>query len=390
MTLVQFGELFQLIRNGMNIRQSKSAEGIPITRIETISNSSIDPSKVGYAGLTSEAASQWLLRDGDLLFSHINSVDHIGKCAVYRRQPDPLVHGMNLLLLRCKDDRILPDYAAHLIGSRSFRAKLLPYINRAVNQASISIGNLKTIQVSVPCIGEQRHIVEILSCAEELSAKRRRALVLLDELAQTTFLHMFGDPAQNPMDWPLQPLADMARIVTGSTPSRRHAENYGGVIEWIKSDNIDPAKMYVSTASESLSETGARTARIVDPGSILVTCIAGSHSRIGDAAMTDRRVAFNQQINAVCPNGPDGRFLYGLLRASKRLVQDQSTGGMTGIVSKSKFGSIRLIHPPLELQQEFAASVGHIDALKRIHQESLAELDDLFASLQHRAFCGEV
>ena len=87
MRTVEFGSLFQFMRNGMSIKQDKSGEGLPISRIETIADSSIDPDRVGYAGLTFDACKAWLLQEGDILFSHINSVEHIGKCAVYRGVP---------------------------------------------------------------------------------------------------------------------------------------------------------------------------------------------------------------------------------------------------------------------------------------------------------------
>src|ERR1043166_871570 len=106
MNVVEFGTLFEFIRNGMNVRQDKSGKGLPITRIETISDATVDPSRVGYAGLTDSDVNGWLLKPGDILFSHINSVDQIGKCAVYRGLPGKLVHGMNLLCLRSNTSRL--------------------------------------------------------------------------------------------------------------------------------------------------------------------------------------------------------------------------------------------------------------------------------------------
>ena len=75
---------FEFVRNGKSVQQDKSGDGLPITRIETISNWRIDPKRVGFAGLHEAGNEKWLLRKGDILFSHINSVDHIGKCAVMR------------------------------------------------------------------------------------------------------------------------------------------------------------------------------------------------------------------------------------------------------------------------------------------------------------------
>lgn len=150
MNVLAFGDLFQFIRNGMSVKQDKSGAGLPISRIETIADGSVNPNRVGFAGLSAAAAEGWLLETGDILFSHINSVEHVGKCAVYRGVPEVLVHGMNLLNLRCDQGKIVPEFAKYLIRSPGFRGCLASFINKAVNQASVSIGNLRTIPVIVP------------------------------------------------------------------------------------------------------------------------------------------------------------------------------------------------------------------------------------------------
>ena len=124
---VALGTLFQFIRNGLSVRQDKSGRGLPIARIETIADFEIDESRVGYAELDASRCGGWLLQPGDLLFSHINSVAHLGKCAVYRGRPERLVHGMNLLCLRPDATRLAPEFAKHLLRSRTFRRRALPY-----------------------------------------------------------------------------------------------------------------------------------------------------------------------------------------------------------------------------------------------------------------------
>ncbi len=390
MRTVQFGELFQFIRNGMNVKQDKSGRGLPITRIETISEALVDETRVGYADLDESDCAEWLLQPGDILFSHINSVEHIGKSAIYRGQPKKLVHGMNLLCLRCKRDALYPEFAKYLIRGSEFRTRLSNFINKAVNQASVSIGNLKTIPVGIPPLREQRLIAEMLDRAEALRAKRRAALAQLDTLTQAIFLDMFGDPATNPKGWCRKSISDLATVITGNTPSRAVPGYYGTEIEWIKSDNINTPHYYLTQADEGLSTLGKAVARTAPAGSILVTCIAGSPECIGNAGMTDREVAFNQQINALVPQDGDSHFLYVQLLVGKRLVQQASTSSMKGMVSKSRFERIMLMCPPMPLQREFASRVVMVEKLKSTHRASLVELDVLLASLQHRAFRGEL
>ena len=106
--------------------------------------------------------------------------------------------------------------------------------------------------------------------------------------------------------------------------------------------------------------------------------------------MTDREVAFNQQINAFVPVNGDAHFLYAQMLIGKRLIQEASTTGMKGMVSKGRFEQITLLVPPIPRQREFARRVTAVERLKTGHCASLAEMDALFASLQHRAFRGEL
>ena len=193
------------------------------------------------------------------------------------------------------------------------------------------------------------------------------------------------------MGWDTFALGAVGEVITGNTPSRKRPEYYGEDIEWIKSDNINDPSFVLTEAEERLSVTGKAVARTSPSGSILVTCIAGSPSCIGNAAIANREVAFNQQINAFVPGKRIALwFAFGVFWVGKRLVQNSSTSSMKGMVSKSAFSAISIPIPPTSLQSRFAAiaeSVEHQKASQRAH---LAELDTLFASLQSRAFRGDL
>lgn len=118
-------------------------------------------------------------------------------------------------------------------------------------------------------------------------------------LIKSKFIEMFGDPVTNPMGWIKCRLDEECSIITGNTPSRAETKYYGEYIEWIKSDNINTSSSYLTKAEEYLSESGLSKCRYVEKDSILMTCIAGSIGCIGNIAITNRKVSFNQQINAI-------------------------------------------------------------------------------------------
>jgi type I restriction enzyme S subunit len=158
----KLGEIVSSIKNGATIKQNKDAFGIPITRIETISDGTVDYGRMGYANIFDclDYVS-YILKENDILMSHINSPIHVGKTAIYKpkEKNERIIHGMNLLCIRLQDV-VNSDYANHFFNSRFFKDSINPYIKNAVNQASINISNLNIIQIPLPPLAEQKRIVE--------------------------------------------------------------------------------------------------------------------------------------------------------------------------------------------------------------------------------------
>ena len=153
-------ELFLFIRNGKSIKQIKGAGGFPITRIETISNSVIDRERMGYANITdTKGLEEYILRNGDILMSHINSPIHVGKSALCCdiSEDEIILHGMNLLCLR-PHSGIDSFYLDMYFNSPIFRDLIPPYIKNAVNQASINTQNIGNTYIPVPPLAEQIRI----------------------------------------------------------------------------------------------------------------------------------------------------------------------------------------------------------------------------------------
>lgn len=211
---------------------------------------------------------------------------------------------------------------------------------------------------------KQDEIVSVLSSTENIINNRKKELEKLDELIRARFVEMFGNPRINPNKYPTKLIKDTCIVITGNTPSRKVHEYYGDAIEWIKTDNIVSSLLYPTVASESLSDSGKAVGRAVDAGAILMACIAGSVASIGRVCITDREVAFNQQINAIVPKEYDVRFLHALLQISKDYLVEDINMSLKGIISKSKLEEKEFIVPSMEEQVGFADFVKQIDKSK--------------------------
>ncbi|MEO4005638.1 restriction endonuclease subunit S [Flavobacterium sp. CAU 1735] len=160
-SICMLGDLFKFIRNGITISQNKEMKGIPITRIETISNGMINREKMGYANIIDiNKYSDYYLKENDILMSHINSPIHVGKSAIceYLQNEEKIIHGMNLLCFR-PIENLNAKYISWYFKSPVFNESIQPYIKNAVNQASINISNLNSLIVILPPFNEQKRIV---------------------------------------------------------------------------------------------------------------------------------------------------------------------------------------------------------------------------------------
>lgn len=253
-------------------------------------------------------------------------------------------------------------------------------------QPQITRQGLEKVKIAICSIEEQNKRTSSLRKISTVIAARQQQLQKLDELVKARFLEMFGDPNDNPKGYSKKQLKDTCRVITGNTPSRAVSEYYGEHIEWIKTDNIVSGLLNPTIATESLSEKGMAVSRTVESGAILMVCIAGSIASIGRVCVTDRKVSFNQQINAIVPSDYNILFLYVMLQISKEYLVEEINMALKGILSKSKLEEKTFYVPPIELQEQFAAFVEQTDKMKAAVQKALDKAQLLFDSLMQKYF----
>lgn len=266
-------------------------------------------------------------------------------------------------------EKIYNRYLYHFLKDKT---TYLNSLGRGATFKEISKSIVENIEIPLPPLDKQRKIAAVLDKVSSLIAKRRQQLDKLDELVKSRFIELFGNPKDNPKGYSKKQLKETCRVITGNTPSRAVSEYYGDHIEWIKTDNIVSGLLNPTTATESLSEKGMAVSRTVDSGAILMACIAGSIASIGRVCVTDRKVAFNQQINAIVPSDYNILFLYVMLQISKEYLVDEINMALKGILSKSKLEEKTFYVPPMELQEQFAAFVTQVDKSKLCSEMEVA------------------
>ncbi|WP_370278078.1 restriction endonuclease subunit S [Pontibacterium sp.] len=180
------------------------------------------------------------------------------------------------------------------------------------------------------------------------------------------------------MSWPLVAIKDVAKVVTGKTPSKKNPEFFGGSIPFVTPAEIG-VNTVVSDAPQTLTERGADKVKLVPEGAVLVCCIGS----LGKTSIAGRELATNQQINSVVfdPRKVDSRYGYYACKRLKPKLELMAPATTVSIVNKSNFESLEIPLPPLAEQQRIAAILDKTDTLRRKRQQAIDLADQFLRSV---------
>lgn len=293
------------------------------------------------------------------------------------------------------NQKVHPGYFAHFFKTPYYR-RIISALAGGANINNLRNEHLNNLVVPLPSLADQQRISNVLDKAERLRTSRQAALAHLDTLVQAVFEELFGNHV-NSSDWPKLRLDDLGEVQGGLSLSegRRRLPIR---IPYLRVANVYRGFLDMSGV-KTLQATEAEIARTkLEPKDLLIVEGHGNPNEIGRCALWDGSIEpcvhqnhlIRVRVDQKCLdpvfaceflNSPSGR--QHLLRAGK------TTTGLNTI-SLSAVRETPVLVPPIALQQEFARRVAAIEEHKATQRASLAELDALFASLQDRAFRGEL
>lgn len=280
------------------------------------------------------------------------------------------------------------DYLTHFL-------RLPVMVQQATSRATganlprISPKELVNFEIPVPPLLEQRRIATVLDQAETLRAKRREALLTLDELTQAIFLDMFGHPVSNPYGIPLTRLGEVGRLDRGVSKHRpRNAPGLlGGPYPLVQTGEVANCDGYIHSYTQTYSERGLQQSRMWPAGTLCIT-IAANIAKTGiltfDACFPDSVVAFTSEDPATV------EFVRSWLSFLQSTLEENAPKSAQRNINLATLRSLEVPLPSVKLRREFAQRAKGVERLKVSHRAHLNELDALFASLQYRAFRGEL
>lgn len=391
MEKVKLGDVFSLIRNGANIKQGMDDTGYPITRIETISDRTVNREKMGYAGITDVSKyDDYILQDGDILMSHINSEKHLGKTAIYKKQDkEKIIHGMNLLCLRPEKSVILPEYAFYFLSSVAFLRQIPNITKKSVNQASFTVTALKELSFAKCNIDEQKKIIDELDKVTGLIDIRKMQLSKLDELVKARFVELFGTIHDNKFGYEIKTLQDVCeQIKDGTHQTPTYTDDSVNGYKFLSSKDVTTGKIDWTNLKyipeELHNELYARIAP--KKGDILLA----KNGTTGIAAIVDRDEIFDIYVSLALLRPIEINSVYLWAAINSVETKQQFDSSLKGIgVPNLHLGEIKkakIIVPPFEQQNQFATFVEQTDKSKLEVQKSLEKLELLKKALMQKHF----
>ncbi len=269
-------------------------------------------------------------------------------------------------------DGVNIDYLYYITNDENFWPK------RGVAQPFIGLGDARKVKIPLPPLAEQKRIAGILDAADGLRAKRRAALAQLDTLLQSTFLVLFGDPVGDAKrkgyleskveeGWIRTKLGDQITLQRGKDITKKAA--VPGDVPVISSGGIS---FYHNVSF------------VKGPGVLL-----GRKGSVGKVHYVEEDFwAHDTTLYVREFNGNDAAFVYHFFRRFPISQYEASVANPS--LNRNNLHPVVVLWPPLDLQRRFASIVESVERQKARHREHLAQLDTLFASLQQRAFKGEL
>ena len=336
-------------------------------------------------------SSKQIVQPLDVLLSKI--VPHIRRSWIVGRDRGRRLIGSGEWIV-FRSERIVPDYLRQVLVSDPFHAKFMSTVS-GVGGSLLRArpAHVANIEIPLPPLSEQRRLADVLDRAEALRAKRRAALAQLDTLTQAIFLDMFGDAGR--LGWEHVELQQLADLLTGYPFKSDDYVSGKNAINLCRGANVLPGRIDWKDLAQWPKTNAASLAQFVlRPGDVVIAMDRpwiNEGFKIARISACDCPALLVQRVTRMRgKNGAMTEFLYYSLLQPAFARHCRPTETTIPHISPLEIRSYTIPLPPLPHQHEFARRITAVEKLKSSHRASLAQLDSLFAALQHRAFRGEL
>jgi type I restriction enzyme S subunit len=301
------------------------------------------------------------------------------------------IYSTGFAFCRPRKEFIFPRYLYHYINSHDFQSQKNILCSGATQKA-ITNEKIQSLDIPLPPIAEQKRIADILDKAAAIKAKREQVIAKLDELKQSTFESMFGDPIINQNEYPTKLLSELCiRIQIGPFGSQLHEKDYieNGIPvinpTHIKNGEIKPAASLTITTQKHRELSQYHLAQD--------DLIVGRRGEMGRCAVVKK-----EQVGWMCGTGSlflqldktqvNALYLQNIMssQSMRKHLESVAQGVTMANLNKDIVGGLSIQVPPLAKQQRFIEITKYAETVLSLFEESLAKIEITISSLQNQAF----
>ena len=318
-----------------------------------------------------------IVKHKDILFGTTRPL--LKRVCVVPVENDNNICSTGFCVLRPKNNMILSKWVFYQLLSEKYYNFIEPLQNGA-NYPAVSDRIVKSYIIPLPSLSEQQQIVSELDLLSGVIEKQKAQLEELDKLAQSIFYDMFGDPVTNEKGWELRKLKELGQLGRGVSKHRpRNApELLGGSMPLIQTGDVSNSGMYITAYSSTYSEIGVAQSKVWLAGTLCITIAAN----IGNCAILTFDACFPDSVVGFIANEKVAlkEYVYYIFERMQSILEANAPAVAQKNINLKILDELLIPLPPLSLQQEFAAKVEAIEAMKAKVRQSLKEVETLFAS----------
>lgn len=394
-TYKKLGEVCDIL-NGYAFKSNKYVDdGIRVIRIANVQKGIIvDDQPAFYPLSTQSEIDKYILNEGDILMSLTGNVGRVG---ILQKEMLPAALNQRVACLRMSDNSLYSKFFFHYLNSDLFEQKCIASA-RGIAQLNMSTEWLKEQFIPIPPLSIQRSIVAELDLLHSVISKKKEQLRELDNLAQSLFYQMFGDPLDNDKKWSICKLGDLSVKIANGYNAKLEKDTYKveGIpyfrcqnIWWNRIDYSDIVYIDEATNSRMKSSTLMKNDLIISKIGRVYT----ENSSLGRTAIyegEDKQANISGNLCFVRLNkSVNPKFVLYILTMQKyrKWAMKNTPGGIDKrAMSVGQISNFPIILPPLSLQQSFAAKVEAIEAQKQAITQSIHHTEALLAQRMDNYF----
>ena len=378
-------------QEGPGVRNTQyTTEGVKLLNVANLVDGEVDLSNTNRYISEEEAYGKYkhfLVDEGDLIIASSGiKVDYFDKkMGFIKAEHLPLCMNTSTIRFKTLNADVLDiQYFMYFLKSESFKQQLAVQITGSA-QLNFGPSHLKKMSVKVVPIAQQKEIVHKFSEIDRLISYRQQQLIKLDELVKSRFIEMFGDPVNNSEGLPeltLPELGEFGRGVSKHRP-RNDPKLLGGKYPLIQTGEVANSNLYITEYESTYSELGFKQSKLWQKGTLCITIaanIAKTAILTFDACFPDSVVGFkaNDKTNNI--------FIHYWFSFFQAILEAQAPESAQKNINLKTLSELKIIVPPIDLQNEFATFVEQTDKLKFEVKEALEKLETLKKSLMQQYF----